>query len=144
VTTSNGSVFAESAMPANEDRRLARLTAICRTLPEAERELRGDYATFKVRKKTFAYFLNDHHGDGIVSVCFKMAAGDNSKVIALDDERFYLPTYIGPRGWAGLRLDLGKVDWEEIAEFIVDSYRLVAPQRLVAQLKLPQRERDSE
>ncbi len=122
-------------MPHAEDRRLVRLTKICNALPEAIRELMGDHAGFKVRKKTFCYFLDNHHGDGIVAVCFKMAPGDNAKLVALDPSRFYLPAYIGPRGWVGLRLDVGKVDWEEVAEFVGDSYRLVAPKRLVALVK---------
>ena len=124
-------------MPSRQDRRLARLTKIFLALPEATCELMGDHAGFKVRKKTFGYFLNDHHGDGIVSVCFKMAPGDNAKLIAADPARYYLPAYIGPRGWAALRLDVGKVDWVEVAEFVVDSYRLVAPARLLALVNLP-------
>jgi predicted DNA-binding protein (MmcQ/YjbR family) len=119
-------------MPPTEDRRLVRLTKICIALPEASRELTGDHASFRVRKKTFGYFLNNHHGDGIVAVCFKMAPGDNAKLVALDSSRFYLPAYIGPRGWIGLRLDAGKIDWEEVADFVGDSYGLVAPKRLVA------------
>lgn len=92
----------------------------------------GDHAGFKVRKKTFGYFLNNHHGDGIVAVCFKMAQGDNARLVALDPSRFYLPAYIGPKGWIGLRLDVGKIDWDEVADFVGDSYRLVAPKRLAA------------
>jgi hypothetical protein len=119
-------------VPATEDRRLVRLTKICLALPEVSRELTGDHAGFKVRKTTFGYFLNNHHGDGIVAVCFKMAPDDNAKLVAFDPSRFYLPAYIGPRGWIGLRLAVGKIDWEEVADFVGDSYRLVAPRRLVA------------
>jgi predicted DNA-binding protein (MmcQ/YjbR family) len=118
-------------MPSAENRRLDRLTKICLALPEATRELKGDHAGFRVKKKTFAYFLNDHHGDGIVSVCFKMARGDNVKLMALDPNQFYLPAYIGPQGWLGLRLDTGNVDWDEVADFVRESFRLVAPKRLV-------------
>jgi YjbR len=94
-------------------------------------KITGDHASFIVRKKTFSYFLNNHHGDGIVAVCFKMAPGDNAKLVALDPSRFYLPAYIGPKGWTGLRLDVGKIEWDEVADFVGDSYRLVAPRRLV-------------
>jgi hypothetical protein len=52
-----------------DDSRLARLTEICLALPEASRRDSGSHATFLVRKKTFAYYLENHHGDGIVSVC---------------------------------------------------------------------------
>jgi hypothetical protein len=60
-------------MPAKrrEDPRLARLSKLCLALPEAVRALHGDHADFRVRKKVFAYFLDSHHGDGIISVCVK-------------------------------------------------------------------------
>ena len=116
----------------SEDRRLARLTKICLALPETTRECCGQHADFHVRKKTFAYFLNDHHGDGMVAVACKVLPGDNAALAAANPERFYLPAYIGPKGWVALRLDVGHVDWEEVAELVGTSYRLVAPKRLAA------------
>ena len=80
-------------------------------MPEATRELRGSHAQFLVRKKTFAYFLNDHHGDGIVAVACKALAGDNKRLVEAHPNRFYLPAYIASRGWVALRLDTGK--WGE-------------------------------
>jgi phosphoribosylglycinamide formyltransferase-1 len=88
----------------------------------------------EIRKKVFAWFLNDHHGDGIVSVACKALPGDNTVLAAAQPERFYLPAYMGPRGWIALRLDRGKVDWEEVAELVAGSYRLLAPKRLAALL----------
>ena len=114
-----------------EDSRLARLTKICLTLPEATRRDMGNHAAFLVRKSTFVYFLNGHHGDGIVSVACKVLPGDNTTLAAAQPDRFYLPSYIGPRGWIALRLDIGKVDWDEVAELVVGSYRLIAPKRLL-------------
>ena len=116
---------------ASEDRRLSRLTRICLALPEAARRDSGSHAAFLVRKSTFAYFLSDHHGDGIVSVACKALPGDNTALAVAQPERFYLPAYIGPRGWIALRLDTGKVDWDEVAELVVGSYRLIAPKRLL-------------
>lgn len=114
---------------------LVRLTGICLALPEAERRRMGDHASFLVRKKTFAYFLDNHHGDGIVAVCCKTALGENADLIAADPARYYLPAYIGPRGWVALRLDTGEVDWDEVAALVGASYRLVAPKQLAAMLK---------
>ena len=85
-------------MPSTEDRRLVALTKSAVALPEASRELAGDHAGFKVRKKTFGYFLNNHHGDGIVAVCFKMAPGDNARLVALDPSRFYSACVYRPEG----------------------------------------------
>jgi hypothetical protein len=50
---------------------------------------------------------------------------------SLDPERFYLPAYIGPRGWFGLRLGRDRVDWGEVKNIVELSYRLVAPKTLV-------------
>jgi len=112
------------------DDRLERVSAICLQLPKVTRRLSGDHAAFQVRKKTFAYFLNNHHGDGIVGVTCKVLPGDNAALIAANPARFYMPSYVGPRGWVGLRLDLGRVDWKEVEELLRHSYRLIAPKRL--------------
>jgi hypothetical protein len=120
-----------------EDRCLIRLSEICLALPEATRECLGQHAAFTVRDKKFAYYLDDHHGDGIVAVCFRTVAGENEVLLASDPTRFYRPAYIGPRGWVGLRLDLGRIDWAEVADFVTDSYRLAAPKRLAARIAEP-------
>ena len=119
-----------------EDPRLTRLTTICLALPETVRQAMGDHAGFLVRKKTFAYFLNNHHGDGIVAVTCKVGPGDNSALANAQPDRFYLPADIGPRGWVALRLDRGEVDWDEVTELVTDSYRRVAPKRLAALVKI--------
>jgi len=109
-----------------EDARLRKLSAICLALPETARRFIGDHADFHVRGKVFAYFLNSHHGDGIVSVCCKSALGENVERASREPKRFYLPAYIGPRGWFGLRLDLGAIDWNEVKNIVELSYCLAA------------------
>lgn len=122
--------------PAKEDRRLFLLTKICLALPETTTSRHAEHAAFLVRKKTFAYFLNDHHGDGIVAVTGKVFPGDNKALVAAQPDRFYLPAYLAPKGWVALRLDVGKVDWDEVAELVACSYRLVAPKRLAVLVKV--------
>jgi hypothetical protein len=68
--------------------------------------------------------------------------GDNEGLIAAHPERFYMPAYIGPRGWVALRLDVGGLDWNEVAELVVGSYRLIAPKRL-ALLANPDRAKEA-
>jgi phosphoribosylglycinamide formyltransferase-1 len=108
----------------------ARISKICSGLPETTAEFFGKHGKYSVRKKIFAYYLNDHHGDGIISICCKVLPGDNAALIAAHPRKFYMPAYIGPRGWVALRLDTPKVDWEEAAELIRGSYQLVAPAKL--------------
>lgn len=114
------------------DERLRRLTEICLALPEATREDSGRHAAFRVRNRTFAYWLDDHHGDGIVGVVCKARFGEAEALVAADLEHFYRPAYLGHRGWIGVRLDAGENDWAEVTDLVTESYLLVAPKRLGA------------
>ena len=117
---------------AAQDPRLTRLSRICRGLPEATRELAGRHARFVVRDRTFAWFMDDHHGDGIVAVSCKVAPERAEALLATSPGRVARSSYTGGRGWLTLRLDVPDVDWDEVAELVTDSYRLVAPKRLAA------------
>lgn len=108
-----------------------RLVDICLALPEAQAS--GDqHVRFHVRSKTFGYYLDDHHGDGRIALCCKVPTGDLDPLVALDPERYFVPQYLGSRGWIGVRLDIQDVEWDEIAKFVRVSYGLVAPKRLAA------------
>ena len=111
-----------------------RVRALCKALPHAELAPQGDHDIYRVRGKVFAYFLDNHHGDGIVSVCVKSELGENLDRARLAPERFYLPDYIGPRGWFGMRVDRGRVPWAEVAQLLDRSYRLTAPKSCIAKL----------
>ena len=117
------------------DPRLDPLSEICLRLPEAERVIHEPHAQFRVRKRTFAYFLDDHHGDGIVGLTCKAPGGRPEAIIdAHPDGRFYMPAYLGPRGWIALRLDRDTIDWTEVSDLVTESYVQVAPKRLAALL----------
>src|SRR5579864_5853207 len=119
----------------SEDPRLTRLTEIALALPEATRKVHGSHAQFLVRKKTFAYFLDNHHGDGIVAITGKVLPGDNKALAEAQPKRFYLPAYIASKGWVALRLDVGRIDWSEVEELLSGSYALIAPRKLVERVK---------
>ena len=118
----------------SEDPRLSRLTRIALTLPETSRQIFGSHAQFLVRQKTFAYFLDNHHGDGIVGVTCKVFSGENKALAEAQPRRFYLPAYVASRGWVALRLDRGKIDWAEVRDLLLSSYALVAPKRLAEKI----------
>jgi len=118
-----------------EDPRLQRITQLCQRFPDGVRGVQGTHADFRVRGRVFAYFLDNHHGDGIVSVCCKSELGENVDRASSHPERFYLPAYIGSRGWFGLRLDVGPIDWREVGNVLERSYCLVAPKTLVRALR---------
>jgi len=117
---------------AKEDPHLVRVTKIALALPESAREIHCSQASFLVRKKTFAYFLDNHHGDGIVAVTCKVLPGENAAMATAQSKRYYLPAYIGPRGRVALRIDVGKIAWDEVRKLLLGSYLLAAPKRLAA------------
>lgn len=129
--------LADMPKPPAEDRRLVRLTELCLKLPEAMRAVNGDHADFRVRKKVFAYFLNNHHGDGIVSVCVKTELGDNVDLAGGQPDIYYLPAYIGTRGWVGMRLDRGAIDWRHVWAMLKLSWSLAAPKTIAALVWAP-------
>ena len=105
-----------------------RLRSICLALPEAaEKEAWGD-PTFRVRNKIFAM---EKRGDGRISVWCKAAEGGQSILVGADPERFFVPPYVGHKGWIGMRLD-NRPNWDEVAVVVRRSYRLIAPKRLAA------------
>jgi predicted DNA-binding protein (MmcQ/YjbR family) len=109
---------------------LNRLREICLALPEAvEKETWGE-ATFRVREKIFAMAGN---GNGRLSMSCKAPQGAQDVLVGADPERFFVPSYVGHKGWVGVRLD-GAVDWDELAGLVADSYRMTAPKVLSAQL----------
>lgn len=113
--------------------RLAQLLGIADALPELD--VSGDqHLAFRVRKKTFAYYLDDHHGDGIVSLCAKSTPDRRDELVGRHPGRYYVPAYLGPSGWVALRLDPPAVAWGEVADLLFAAYRLQAPRRLADQL----------
>jgi hypothetical protein len=110
---------------------LARLRKICLALPEATERLSHGAPTFFVRgKRAFLMVLTDHHGDGRFAIWCATADGMQRMLVEADPERFFVPPYVGHRGWLGLRLDRG-LDWDELAGIAEDAYAEVAPARLV-------------
>ena len=110
-----------------------RLEKICRALPETTLESTAGHHAFKVKGKTFVWQLNDHHGDGRVAIVCKVAPGVAPTLVDGDGDRYFDPPYLGPKGWVGMRLE-GTVPWSDVAMLVEDSYRLIAPKRLVASL----------
>ena len=112
---------------------LTKLRAICLALPGAAEQGFGGHETsptFRVRDKIFAMYTDDHHGDGRVAVWCKAPHGAQEVIVGSDPERFFVPPYVGPKGWIGVRLDR-PVDWDQLAGLVEESYRMTAPKRLL-------------
>jgi hypothetical protein len=113
--------------------RLERLRAICLSFPEtAERVSFGD-PNWTVNRKGFAAQKGNYEG-GRPNVWFKPAPGEQRMLVAADSERFFIPPYVGGKGWLAMYLDTRRLDWDEVAELLEDSYRQMAPKRAVKAL----------
>jgi hypothetical protein len=113
---------------------LKALRRICLSLPKVtERLSHGEPTWFVQDKKTFVMYANHHHDDRLAFWCAAPRDAQET-LVAADPERFFIPPYVGHRGWLGVYLDV-PVDWSQIAELVVDAYREVAPKGLRAELE---------
>ena len=120
----------------NRARPLTRLRKLCLALPEAHEVEAWGEPTFRVRNKLFAMYASadTHHGNGRAAVWIKATPENQAFMVRAAPDRFFVPPYVGPSGWVGVRLD-SAVDWAEVAELLRDAYRLTAPKRLRALLE---------
>ncbi len=88
---------------------------------------------FKVRGKTFATYVINHHGDGRVALWLRAADGAQEHHVRADAANFFVPPYVGPRGWLGVRLDRS-LAWQRIAGLVREAYENVAPPALTSSL----------
>ena len=119
-----------------EDAVLTRIREICLGLPETSERLSHGAPTFFVRgNRAFLMVLSNHHGDGRFAVWCAAPDGMQRLLVEADPERFFVPPYVGHRGWLGVRLDRG-LDWDELAGIVEDAYAEVAPPKLVEAARL--------
>ena len=111
-----------------------RVRAICLALPEATEKQAWGEPTFRVKDKIFAQYEHNHHGSGRIELWCKAPDGLQAFLVASNPERFFVPKYVGHKGWIGIRME-GAVDWDHVTELVRDSYRMTAPKRLLAQLQ---------
>jgi predicted DNA-binding protein (MmcQ/YjbR family) len=109
---------------------MKRLRAVCLALPETfEKEAWGE-CTFRVTGGSmFAMTDNNHHGSGHVAVWVKAPPIVQEILVNSDPKRFFVPPYMGRKGWVGVRLDY-KPDWDEVGGILKDGYLMSVPKRL--------------
>ena len=107
--------------------------SICLALPARMSGPSHGSPGFFVRKQFVMLWSDGHHEHGFPHLWCAAPLGAQEESVATDPGRYFVPPYVGARGWLGVRLD-GEVDWDEVAERCEDAYRAVAPARLVALL----------
>jgi hypothetical protein len=112
----------------DSEEHIRRVRRICAALPATTEKLSHGELTFFVRKKVFAMFSNNHHGDGHVAVMIPAAPGLQEVLVSTWPKKFYRPPYVGVRGWVGIELD--RIGDDELATHLYDAWRLIAPKKL--------------
>jgi hypothetical protein len=112
----------------DREEHLRRVRRICAALPETTEKLSHGEPTFFVRKKVYAMFANNHHGDGHVAVWIPAPPGVQPMLIHDAPEIYFHPPYVGVRGWVGI--ELARIDDDALAEHLRDAWRMIAPKKL--------------
>lgn len=112
---------------------LEKVRALCLSFPETSEKEAWGSPTFRVKNKMFAMYMDNHHGDGRVALWCNTDADERDALVAGDSDRFFVPPYMGPRGWLGVRLDK-RLGWKRIGILAEESWRRTAPARVRALL----------
>ena len=104
-----------------------RLRTICLGLPETTEKTAWGEPTWRVRGRLFAQLDDHHHGADRLAVWLPAALGVQELLIKSDPKRFFVPPYVGPRGWIGMRIDR-RPNWRLVTTLVHDAYAQVAPQ----------------
>ncbi len=102
---------------------------VCLSFPESQEVLSHGAPDFRVRGKTYAMYLINHHGDGRIALWINSPAGAQQQCVRAEPKHFFVPPYVGPRGWLGVQLDKG-ISWKRIAQLVREAYEKVAPPAL--------------
>lgn len=89
---------------------------------------------FRVRGKTFATYAVNHHGDGRVALWLNAPAGSQETHVRAEPRHFFVPPYVGGRGWLGVVLDHG-IAWSRVVALVREAFEKTAPQDLCAALR---------
>src|SRR5690349_14649897 len=112
----------------DDDPLLGRIRTLCLGFPEAQERVSHGRPTFRLSKQFAVYGGgrktaegHERHSHALLFIA------DPAELPALDqDDRFFVPAYYGPAGWRALDVDDPGCDWDEVAELVETSYRMVA------------------
>jgi hypothetical protein len=115
------------------ERACKRLAGLVARLPGIEVHEEHGHTGYLVRGKRIGWLLVDHHGDGRLALWVKAPPGEQESLVGGDPRRFFVPPYLGHRGWVGVQVDPGAdPDWDEVAALLEQSWRMTAGKRAIA------------
>jgi hypothetical protein len=113
-------------LPAGEEH-IRRVRRLCVALPQTTEKLSHGEPTFFVGKKVYAMFADNHHNDGHIAVWIPVPPGLQATLLRTEPEKFFMPPYVGVRGWVGVELDA--VSDDELGFHLCEAWRMIAPKK---------------
>jgi predicted DNA-binding protein (MmcQ/YjbR family) len=118
-------------MPGKKKDVLTALREICLSLPDTKETMTWGEPHFRVGEKIFSGY--GHEKDKTV-IGFKLEM-EHADILVRNDPRFTRAPYVGHKGWVSMDASTIR-DWDEIRALVLESYRLIAPKKSLAKLKV--------
>ncbi|MCP5181268.1 MAG: MmcQ/YjbR family DNA-binding protein [Pseudomonadales bacterium] len=99
---------------------------LCLSLPETTEVIAHGSPDFRVKGRNFASFAVNHHGDRRIALWLAAPPGAQAFHVERDPDGYFVPPYVGVRGWLGVNLDRA-LPWRSIAERVWEAYAVIAP-----------------
>jgi hypothetical protein len=109
---------------------LAKVRALCLSFPGAIEKLSHGEPTWftKERGRVFAMFDDHHHGAPHIALWIPSTHDAQEMLVAADPARYFVPPYVGVKGWIGVVLDTNP-DWGALPQLVTDAHALVSTRR---------------
>ena len=112
---------------------LEMLRSLCLSLPEAREVVAWGAPTFRVKTIFAMYSDGSQYAPGRLSTWVKALPINQRLLLQEDQDRFFVPPYVGSKGWIGVFLDNSDTDWNELKSLLWDAWRMSSPKKLVNQ-----------
>ena len=107
---------------------------LCLAFPETKETSSHGSPDFKVKGKSFAYFVSNHHGDGRVGFWLRSPPGVQELYVQMNPQAYFVPPYLGKSGWLGVDLNQG-LSWTEVTARVHEAWVHRAPAALAQSLE---------
>ena len=113
-----------------DDESLRKLRALCLALPDAREVAAWGAPTFRVKTIFAMYSDGAEHAPPRRAAWIKALSINQEIVLRSDPDRFFVPPYVGPKGWIGADLDHPETDWDELKVLLWDAWTMSVPKSL--------------
>jgi hypothetical protein len=114
----------KNALTSAGEEQIHRVRRLCLALPGTTEKISHGEPTW-FAGKVYVMFANNHHNDGHIAVYLPVPPGFQASLIKDEPRKYFMPPYVGVRGWVGI--ELGEVSDDELGYHICEAWRLIAP-----------------